>query len=295
MVPPALSSRDLFLALAVVAVWGTNFVVIREGLDAFPAFLFATLRFGLAFVPAAFVVRRPTVAWRNLAGYGLLIGAGQFGLLFYAMEGAISPGLASLGIQMQVFFTIGLSMALAGERLRWIQAAALGLGLAGLAVIALHTGGDVTPIGIALVLAAAASWAIGNVVSKMSGATDMVAYVVWSSVFAVPPLLALSLLIEGGPAIVTALTTAGWSGWAALAWQSFANTLFGYTIWSGLLSRYPAATVTPTALLVPVFGLAASALWLGEPLPGWKIASAGLILAGLALGLLYPRWWRRGA
>ena len=77
--------------------------------------------------------------------------------------------------------------------------------------------------------------------------------------------------------------------WAAVVWQSWANSLFGYAAWNWLLSRYPAATVTPLALLIPVFGIGASAVWLGEPLPMWKLAAAALVIGGLAINLLWPR------
>ena len=105
----------LLLALAVAAVWGTNFVVIKVALVHLPPLLLATLRFTLAFLPAVFFLKRPAVPWSHLAAYGLLIGAGQFGLLYVAMEHDISPGLASLVIQTQVFFTIGLSMWFTAE------------------------------------------------------------------------------------------------------------------------------------------------------------------------------------
>ena len=82
----SLPIRHFLLALAVVAVWGTNFVVIRVGLNHLPPLLFATLRFTLALVPMVFFLKRPA-AWGNLAAYGALIGAGQFGLLFVAMKG----------------------------------------------------------------------------------------------------------------------------------------------------------------------------------------------------------------
>src|SRR5438270_2248258 len=101
---------DLALALLVVAVWGTNFVVIKIGLRELPPFLFAALRFLFSALPFVFFLRRPRVPWRWLAIYGLLLGAGQFGLLFWAMRADISPGLASLVVQMQVFFTIALSV-----------------------------------------------------------------------------------------------------------------------------------------------------------------------------------------
>jgi O-acetylserine/cysteine efflux transporter len=228
-----------------------------------------------------------------MAAYGLLIGAGQFGLLFVAMRGSISPGLASLVIQMQVFFTIGLSIWLTGERVRAFQWLALLLAVSGIVVIAVHTDATTTPLGIGLILVAAASWACGNMASKRSGVTNLLPYIVWSSLFSAPPLLFLSLALEGWDAIAAGLRNADLATWAAVLWQTIGNTMFGYAVWGWLLSRHPAATVTPMALLVPVFGMAASALVLGEALPGWKIVAAGLVLSGLAFGILYPRWTGR--
>jgi O-acetylserine/cysteine efflux transporter len=273
-----------------VAVWGTNFVVIKLALGQLPPLLFAALRFSLALFPALLFVPRPNVPSRNLAAYGLLIGVGQFGLLYVAMQGHISPGLASLVIQIQVFFTIGLSMRLAGERLRSFQWIALFLATAGIGVIVLHTDGSTTLLGLALVLVAALSWAGGNIVAKQAAPDHMLAYVVWSSAFAVPPLLALSLAMEGWDAVLTGLHEASLTTWAAVLWQGWGNTLFGYAAWGWLLARHPAATITPMALLVPLFGMGAAAVWLAEPLPAWKLLAASLVMTGLALNLLWPRF-----
>jgi O-acetylserine/cysteine efflux transporter len=65
--------------------------------------------------------------------------------------------------------------------------------------------------------------------------------------------------------------------------------MFGYAVWGWLLARYPAATVAPMALLIPVFGMGASALLLGEPMQDWKLIAAALVMSGLALGMLWPR------
>ena len=281
--------RAFLLALAVVAVWGTNFVVIRLGLDALPPLLFAALRFTAVVVPLIFFVKRPAVSWRDLALYGLFIGVGQFGLLFIAIDGLIAPGLASLVVQTQVVFTIGLAMRGSGERLQPIQWAALGMAVAGIGVIMAHTGGDTTVLGVALVLGAALSWSLGNMVSRRIGQVDMLAFIVWSSLFAVPPLFALALVFEGGPQIVAAVAAATPTVWAVIAWQAVGNTLFGYGAWGWLLARYPAATVAPMALLVPVFGMGSAALWLGEPLPEWKLVAAALIVGGLAINLFGPK------
>ena len=289
-----LTLRHALLALAIVAVWGTNFVVIKLALAHFPPLLFATLRFTVAAFPGVFLLRRPAVPLLQLASYGVLVGVGQFGLLFIAIKGGFAPGLASLVIQSQVFFTIGLALWLAGERLRTVQLVALALGAAGIVVIAANTGGTTTLGGMALVLGAALAWAVANMVQRRAVGVDMVAYVIWASIFAVPPLFLLSLAIEGGPAVVVGIRSAGWPTWIAIVWQAVGNTMFGYGAWGFLLTRYPAATVAPWSLLVPVFGMAAAAWWLAEPLPGWKLGAAVFILAGLALNLLWPRFarWR---
>ncbi|MBS0472386.1 MAG: EamA family transporter [Proteobacteria bacterium] len=285
----------ILLAVAVMAVWGSNFVVIKIALTHLPPLLFATLRFTLAFLPAALFIRRPKVPWSHLAAYGVLIGAGQFGLLYIAMDGFISPGLASLVIQIQVFFTVGLAMWFTGERVKSYQLVALVLAAVGLGIIIAHRGGDVTALGLILVLLAALGWAGGNQVAKASATTDMLSYVIWSSLFAVPPLLVLSLLYDGWPAIETGVANADLTTWAAVLYQSVGNTMFGYASWGWLLNRHPAATVAPFALLVPVFGMGCSTLLLGEPLQGWKLIAAALVLLGLAVNVAWPRLARRRA
>ncbi len=277
------------LTLIVVIVWGTNFVVIKFALASLPPLLFAALRFALAFLPAALFVARPGVPWPILVTYGTLVGAGQFGLMFIAMRSDITPGLTSLVIQTQVFFTIGLAMVFSRERLKRVQVAALALAACGLAVIAWHTDAATTPLGLALVPAAALYWAGGNTVAQRTGKVPILGFMVWSSLLAVPPLLVPSLLLDGPAAIALGLSRAGWGTWSAVLWQSIGNTLFGYGAWAWLMSRYPAATVSPMALLVPVFGMGASALLLAEAPPVWKLGAATLVIGGLALNLLWPR------
>lgn len=294
-VAPTLPWRHALLGLAVVAVWGTNFVVIKIALEHLPPLALAALRFSLAFMPAALFVRRPQVRWRILAAYGVLIGAGQMGLLFLAMTRHITPGLASLVVQTQVFFTIGMAVLAGAERVRPVQGVAMALAVAGLALIAMRSDGLTTPLGVALVLTAALCWALANMVGRSAGRVDMLGFMVWSSAFAVPPLVLLSWWFEGPALVAQGLRTADAATWASVVWQAAGNTLFGYAAWGWLLARHPAATVTPLALGVPVFGMSASALWLAEPLPGWKLAAAGLVMSGLALHMSWGRWHPRAA
>lgn len=165
-------------------------------------------------------------------------------------------------------------------------------------LIALRGGANATPLGLGLVLTAAACWACGNLLARAGGPENMLAYVVWASLYSFPPLFVLSLAFEGLPAIRDGLAQSDWVTWSAVLYQSLANTLFGYASWGWLLARHPAATISPVALLVPVFGLSTSALLLAEPMPVWKLAATLLILSGLALNLAWPRLralWPRSA
>jgi O-acetylserine/cysteine efflux transporter len=277
------------LVLVVIAIWGTNFVVIHEGLRNFPPLLFATLRFFLSAFPAILFFPRPKTSLRSIAGYGLLIGAGQFGLLYIAIAGHIAPGLASLVIQLQVPFTIVLSTLLLGERFHLRQLVTFALCALGLIAVATGNGGTASLLGLMLVLASAASWACANILVKTIGQVRMIDFIVWASLAAVPPLLGLTLLFEGPTEIIHSLHTATLGGWCAVLWQSAGNTLFGFGVWSWLLARYPASSVTPAAILVPVFGLGSAALLLGEPMPFLKLLGAGLILLGVGLEFALAR------
>lgn len=284
----SLPASHILLAIAVTAVWGSNFVIIKLALANLPPLLFATLRFCFAFLPAAFFIRRPKVPWHHLAAYGVLIGAGQFGLLYIALQHDISPGLASLVIQTQVFFTIGLSMWFRRERVFLPQVLALALAATGLVIILINGGHDATGLGLGLTLLGAFSWGSANLVARAGGKVNMLGYVVWASVFSIPPLLTLSLIFEGWPAIQMGLQQAGPLTWLAVLHQSIGNTLFGYASWGWLLARHPAAVVSPFALLVPVFGMASSALLINEPLQVWKLLAASLVLCGLLLNVAWP-------
>ena len=82
--------------------------------------------------------------------------------------------------------------------------------------------------------------------------------------------------------------TAPLGAWIGVLWQSWANTLFGYAAWAWLLSKHPAAVVAPAPLLVPIFGMGASTLFLDESLPLWKLSAAGLVIIGLVINLFWP-------
>jgi len=136
--------KDLLLALVVIIAWGLNFVVIKVGLQDIPPLLLGALRFLLVVFPAIFLIRRPQVPWRWLLAYGLTISLGQFAFLFSAMAVGMPAGLASLVLQAQAFFTLLFAGLFLGERLRRVTLFGLLVAAAGLALIGLQGGGDMT-------------------------------------------------------------------------------------------------------------------------------------------------------
>jgi O-acetylserine/cysteine efflux transporter len=283
---------DILVALLVVLIWGFNFVVIKIGLQGLPPVLFTGLRFLFAALPLVFFVHRPPVSWKLLGAYACFQFALQFTLLFSGMKLGFPPGLASLVIQLQAFFTIGLAVLVLGERPLATQLLGALIAFTGMGLVASQLEAGSTVVGFLLVIAAGFSWGIGNIYTKRIGKADALALVTWGSLLAAPPLLLISLLVEGPDAITTALTQFGWRSAGAVLYQAYPTTVIGFGIWSVLMRKYPTATIAPFTLLVPVAGMVSAALVLDKPLQWWKLAAGLLVLAGLALNQFGARLFK---
>ncbi|MBQ5950472.1 EamA family transporter [Massilia sp. ST3] len=281
--------RHLLAAVGIVAIWGFNFVVIKLGLKDLPPLLLCALRFTLAALPAVFFVKRPEVPFGMILTYGLVMFGVQFAFLFGGMYLGVSAGLASLSLQLQSFITIGLAAWLLGERPTRFQIGGAVLAFSGIALVAANLGGDVSAPGLLAVILAALAWACGNLLSKRLGKVNMFALVVWGSLVVPIPMFALSLLVEGPARIAGGIARMEWSTVAALAYLVYPTTLLGFAVWSRLLALYPAASIAPLTLLVPVFGMASSVLVLEEGLQPWKVAAFVLVILGLGVNLFGAR------
>lgn len=290
-----MSPSHLLLALLVAALWGFNFVVIKIGLGNFPPFLLLALRFLLAALPAL-VLPRPPLPWTRLGAVALTLFLGHFGFLFVAMTRGMPPGLASVLLQSQGFFTVLIAALALRESPSPRQIAGIGVALCGLLLIASTAasshGGDVTFLGLCLTMCGAGSWAIGNVLLKRSThpGVDMFSLVVWLNLVATLPAFVLSLVFEGPAVIVQSLGRVGWFGIGALLYIAGVSSLVGFSLWGYLLRRYPAGRVAPFSMLVPVFGALSAALILGETFGPRRLLGMALILLGLA-GVVLPAAW----
>lgn len=280
-----MSPKDLLLALVVIVVWGMNFVVIRVGLDNIPPMLLGALRFLLAAFPAVFFIKRPQMPLRWLLAYGLTISLGQFAFLFSAMKVGMPAGLASLVLQSQAFFTLFFAALFLGERLRATNLVGLLIAAGGLLLIGLQGDRSMTLAGFVLTICAASMWALGNIVTRKVGKVNLTGLVVWGSLVPPIPFFVLSWLLEGPQTIESSLRGFGLSSALVLLYLSFGATILGYSLWSRLLSRYPANTVAPFSLLVPVVGLTSAALLLDEHLGLLQGLGALLVMLGLVVNV----------
>jgi len=279
-----LSTAALMGALLVAAIWGCNFTIVKLGLADVPPLFLLSLRFALSAFPAMLFIKRPPASYRMMAAYGLLLGVGQFGFLFTALKLGAPAGLSSVILQSQAFITALLSAVFMKEKVRAHSVVGMAVAAAGLAIVAAggSTAGMTVPLA-AMILAAAFFWACANVLVRRMPGTGGLELMVWSSVFPPIPLLALSLWLEGPASIAAALSrpTVAWIG--SLAYVVVAASLVGYGIWNHLIQRHGAGKIAPFSLLVPVVGVSAAALTLGERFGARDAAASALVLSGLLL------------
>ncbi|WP_084530470.1 EamA family transporter [Nocardia miyunensis] len=286
-----MSYRDRLLGLAVVLLWGLNFLALHIGVEHLPPLFFAGLRFVVIAVPVIVLVPRPRVPLRWLLLYGLGFGVAQFAFLFTAMRAGMPTGLASLVLQSSAPFTVLLGSLFLRERLRAIQILGLVAAVAGMALIGWDRARYAPVLPVLLTLAGGLGWAFGNIGSRLAAAggesgrkADPLHLTLWVAVVPPIPLFAMSLLVEGpssgSRALLASFSGTGWPALAALAYTAILATVVGSGLWTYLMSRYPAGAVAPLSLMVPVVGIASSWLFLGERPTALSLVGGLIVIGG---------------
>jgi O-acetylserine/cysteine efflux transporter len=216
---------------------------------------------------------------------GVFMSLGQFSLVYVAMHLGMPAGLAPLVLQAQALFTVVLSSLFLKEHATRGQVIGVVVGVVGLAVVGFGRTAVAPLLPFLLVVCAAMSWAIGNVLARRVKASSGLSLVVWSGLIVPLPLAALSWVFEGREAIVQALTHLTPVAVGSAVFTAWLASLLGYGLWNTLLARYPAGSVVPFTMLVPVVGMSTAWAVLGE-VPTWlEIAGGALLLTGVATSL----------
>jgi O-acetylserine/cysteine efflux transporter len=277
------------LCLMIVVAWGMNFIFIKFALEDISALLLCTLRYGLSAIPAVFFFRRPRTPFHLLVAYGLCMFGIQYLFLFSAMKSGAPAGISSLIFQIQIFFTLGLSVLFFKVRPGVFELIGATVAFSGIGLVALHTTGEITWIQILLLLGGALSWSLGNILSQKIHPENPVALVVWGNLFAFPCLLFLTFFIEGSDFVFQSLSGMKNLTVISITYIVGVSTLFGFSAWSWMIREYKAPAIVPFTLLVPVVGFIGSYLFFGEMFPVWKVISSTLVILGILLNLFGKR------
>ena len=277
--------KHLSLAVLVTLVWGVNFPITKLGLRAIDPFVLTGIRFALAALPLVFFIKRPAVKFSYVVAYGIIFGLGMWGVINYGIQVGVSPGIASLIIQLSVFFTMGWGFLLFKEKIRGAQMIGAVLALIGLAGIISTQEGNHAVLGVMLIVLSAVAWSIGNVIIKKSGVKEIFSFMVWASLIPPIPLFLTAWLMHGSAAFEGLQASLDLTAVLSILFQVYLATHFAYWGWNSLLKLYPMSTVAPLSLLIPVFGIASSMLILDERISTPNLISIGIIIAGLAVGL----------
>jgi O-acetylserine/cysteine efflux transporter len=284
-----MSTKHSLLAVLVMLVWGANFVVIDEGLADVPPLLFLAIRFTFVALPLVFFVPRPQAGWRAVVAVGTFMSLGQFSLLYLALHLGMPAGLASLILMAQVLFTIVIASVVLNESPTRRQVVGATIGTVGLMVVVIAHGASAPIVPVIVMLGAAMSWAIGNVLSRRAGVASGFSLVVWSALVVPVPALLLSVGIDGAPEVGRALTHLSGTAMASTVYTTYGASLLGYGIWNSLLARYPAGAVVPFVLLVPVVGIGVAWLVQDEVPTVLELVGGAVMLAGVAAATLGGR------
>lgn len=284
--------QHIALGILTTIIWGFNFVVLKVALIDLPPMLLTALRFTFACLPVLFLPKPKLLSWKHLVIVGLASFLGQYIFLFVAIKQGMPAGLSSVTLQLQVFLTILLSVILLGERPNTKQILGGVVALAGLATIASTVGNrsNIPATAMVFIVLAAASWAYGNFTTRIAGPNagfGTLAGVCWLSLIPPLPAFALALLFEGSDRIYESLIHVHLITVLALAYTVVLSTWIGFIVWGKLLATYATGTAAPFALLVPVFGVISSYVFLGETLSPFRLLGSAFIFIGLAI-ILFP-------
>ncbi|EJU8566424.1 EamA family transporter [Salmonella enterica] len=277
---------DLFVGFLVTVLWGANFAVIELGLRDLDPFILTFLRFTFCAFPLVFFIKKPEgISLISIALYGVFFGVGLWWVVNFAMFNGLSAGLSSVFLQFSAFFTIVLSCFFLGEKINKIHISGIVTAFVGLIMIIHFSEESSTIKGVFFVIIAAMSWAVCNIIVKLTRPANMIAFIVWSSLFSAPAVLIMTVYVKGWGGVLSIPDDITVGSSFSVLFQAYITTVVGYMIWNNLMKKYPATEVAPLSLFVPVSGVITSYLFLDERLSVQQLISVIVVITGIFIFL----------
>ena len=287
----SLSRQQLILLVLLTLVWGFNWPIMKFGVTGFPPLTFRTICMWLGLpVLAGFLLwRREPFAiarthWRELASLTVFNMFFWHTLAILAIQSLSSGRAAILGYTMPVFSAV-IGALWFGQRLiprAWVGVAAAALGVL---LLLWHEISSLSgrPLGVAMMLVAAATWAIGTQLlrrTRINAPTLAISF--WMTLLTTLWMTLLSLIFERGDWVAP-----NPAQWAAIVYNALGVFAFAQVAWLVLARELPPIASTLSVMFIPVLGVFSGAVWLDEVLHWQDWAAVVLVMIAIAT-VLWP-------
>jgi len=279
--PLAIEVKHLAFLIVINLIWGLNLIASKIGVQSFPPIFFTALRFLSIAVLLLPVWRLHRGQMRPLLAATALTGPVAFAFLFVGLRKAEDASTVAIATQMGVPFSTLLSVWLLGETIRWKRRLGIALAFGGIVIIGFDPRVLQYWEGLALVVVSTFFSSLGLIYLKRLRNIRPLELQVWTAVVGAPVLLLLSWGLESGQ--LTALRSAGWEGWGALAFTVLMSSLVAHTGWYYLVSRYPVTSLSPITLLSPLFGIFFGVTLLDDQLTPRMLIGGAITLVGVLI------------
>lgn len=285
-----LSPLDAGSLLLVMAIWGGGLVVAKIGMQDLSPLMYVTLRFVIATVLLAPLLRFPLRHAWGLILLSLTMGGLHFVVMFAGVKG-IDAASASIILLIEVPLAALLAAIFYRDYLGWRRSVGMVVALAGVAVVIGQPRFEGNYVSVMLILAGAVLWACGSVQLKtMASKFGPLELIAWMNLFSLPQLLLVVFLTE--PDAWQQVQAASLTSWLAVVYQASLGTFAAYFLWNRAMRRYDVNQTMPFTLTVPIYGVLFGALVLGETITLPMLIGGILTVSGVA-GVVLTR--RRAA
>jgi O-acetylserine/cysteine efflux transporter len=285
-----MTGPHILLAIAINVSWGLTFVFVKPALEHMPPLLIVGLRFAILAAMLLPFAGWPRGHFRELAVLGIVLGPIHMAPGYLGLS-QVDASVTTMIMQLQVPFASLLAWLVWRERLGWPRAIGMAVAFAGIALIAGEPRTASAPWAIATLIVSALFFVVYSMLLKHYAVTNPMQLHGWASLFAAPPVLAMSLAFEDGQ--MTAIVSGAWQPWAAIAYSVVVITIITFSLWQWLLRRYAVNQTMPFLLIMPVTGVLGGYFILGEPMSVQRALGTAVTILGVALiaraGALTPQ------
>jgi len=272
-------THHILLLIVVNLAWGFNFVAGKIGTEHFSPMLFSALRFGFVLILLAPFLRIVPGQMRNIAVLGVILGAGHYTVMFYAIH--IGEVLSSIAIASQLVVPLStlLAVMFLGERIRWVRTLAIAMCFLGVVIIGFEPVGANDVFAISLAALGALAMAFATIIMRRLQGVGVFNLQAWIALVSTLCLSAISFAIEDN--LWQQLKQNSLTNYWAPLYSAAGATIFGHGTLYWLLQRYAVNLVTPFITLSTIFAVCFGILIFDDALTLRIIVGGLLTLCGV--------------